>query len=86
VRDSVIAEEDRVQLPTSTVGRAVMIEQYERKMAAALTAAPDAPAALTAAASDTQLATAYGKATNTASTLTRLTRHQPYYKRNEAHL
>ena len=86
VRDSVIAEEDRVQLPTSTKGRGLMIEQYEKKMAAALTAAPDAPTALTAAAADTQLATAYGKATNSSSTLTRLTRPQPYYKRNEAHL
>lgn len=86
VRDSVIAEEDRVQLPSSTAGRGLMIEQYEKKMAAALTAAPGATAALTSAAADTQLAIAYGKATSSSATLTRLTRPQPYYKRNEAHL
>ena len=86
VRDSVLAEEDRVTLPGSTKGKGLMIEQYERKMAAALTAAPGESAALTAAAADTQLAAAYGKATANSSALTRLTRSAPYYKRNEAHL
>ena len=93
VRDSVLREEERVDLPQSAVGRAVMIEQYERKMEAGVTASSSSAGALFApldpsasAAATSALSTAYAKLTHKDATLSRLTRPAPYYKRNEAHL
>ena len=100
VRDSVLREEDRIDLPASAVGKAFMIEQYERKMEAGVTAssassadptalfAPLDPASSSSLTSHgtSALSTAYSKLTHKDATLSRLTRPAPYYKRNEAHL
>lgn len=75
VRDSGLAEHERMKVPTSTANRDYVMQEYE--------------AAIQNGANpfDHQLAIGYGAAgKDQSSMLSRLQRRTPYYKRNRAHI